>query len=566
LKDKHQGKIVFDYAKNIKEKKLLKLNSVYYNEEMLPKAIDKLKLKPAPFSMNQYRQAKQEFQRIVCALPDIQFNKSSIKDKLLKVLQSEQTKRESEGRRDASIVLEKLGFKEDADFVKNARDDSVFEQIIQTHRNKGQEMDAHRVEKIRDAHAYNMLLRLIVELMDLLNTCMKVKKEEQGVCNTTAEYQDFKQLKETIWKLAYTEYVKQDPGTIVVRPSTYLYFELFKFKNPGCLDKNNKHLNINYYQQHDRERFRIHLIGGKFYKINLANNGDVIIRPFTTISNGYRSHGKDDWVCFVMNSAGECFAHSHNDVMLHSSFMSGASVIYAGEMKTAKDGTPTDITTYTGHYLSKYNNLLNSANNFSRRGVAVSQLKFQVVDDKELQRQLNDIKPPKNTKLDATMKAEIEWKEAKIYHAFEQLEHVKLYKYRNGHLLDEAPEVPPAKGVGLLDKIANFFKWVKNWFISTFGSSSTKPTEKVEEPSIIPTKKVGATSLLTPQTGRDPTNVTKGMSAPITRPLRREDKHSVPNAGQPSSHFFQKGPQALREEGDTQTNHSLQSGWTTLSQ
>ncbi len=157
-------------------------------------------------------------------------------------------------------------------------------------------------------------------------------------------------------------------------------------------ERPNNFLRVNYfYTDEQREKYRVHIIKGKCYRI-VRSYGKIKFVPFSTTEE--TSHRKKGWVSFVMNRNGEIFAGSHDEMrnLLHSSFMAGAPVFFPGEMKTAPDGTIQEVSNYSGHYGPNLEAMEAFACHLSqKRQVDVSSINFYAVDAKGLQDSLDKV-------------------------------------------------------------------------------------------------------------------------------------------------------------------------------
>lgn len=222
-------------------------------------------------------------------------------------------------------------------------------------------------------------------------------------------------------------------------PSLLRYYDKFRLKYPTFLQEGNSHLYVEYYDEELREAFRVHLYQGKFYQIVKTRQGDIQLRPFHT--NDYTSHKKEGWATCVMNSAGEIFATSHQEGRFHSSFMSGAPVRFAGEMKVASDGTLLEVHNYSGHYMPTFEDLEEFARHLQKRGVDLSHCEFHAVDSEQLQ---NQIKQLMDSNLPAAKRESLK---DSILTASEKLEVSKRYIFSEGKLIpaEEKKSIPYKK-------------------------------------------------------------------------------------------------------------------------
>ncbi len=91
----------------------------------------------------------------------------------------------------------------------------------------------------------------------------------------------------------------------------------------------------------------------------------------------YLSHEKNGFAAFVMNSEGKLLLFNHkdgDDGVKHSSFSQGKPVIAAGELRV-EDGKLTHITTHSGHYKPRPEDIGNMLRTLKSQGVDVSAIK-----------------------------------------------------------------------------------------------------------------------------------------------------------------------------------------------
>ncbi len=153
-----------------------------------------------------------------------------------------------------------------------------------------------------------------------------------------------------------------------------------------------------------------------------SDNYGLELSPFS--SSFFKSHKKDGWVAFVKNSEGEIFASSHNMNFLHSSFMQGGPVRFAGEMKIAKGGKLLAVSNYSGHYLPDFNHLQDLARYFDKRKVDLFACKFYAIDDETLDQRLYQTNGNKEL-------------EKKVLNESEKLQISTCYQFKDGRLVDE---------------------------------------------------------------------------------------------------------------------------------
>jgi hypothetical protein len=134
------------------------------------------------------------------------------------------------------------------------------------------------------------------------------------------------------------------------------------------------------YAAQERASSRVTIREGKFY-----NNTGNLMDTSTMIS-----HDKPGYAAFVINDHGEITMFKHHrmrqhdekknpvDVVAHSAWNSGRSVIGAGEIKI-KNGTLIGLTDHSGHYKPNYYNIYEALLIFKKAGVDVSKVSIQVV-------------------------------------------------------------------------------------------------------------------------------------------------------------------------------------------
>lgn len=158
--------------------------------------------------------------------------------------------------------------------------------------------------------------------------------------------------------------------------------------NPALQIKGNPHLDIRYLESEAREAHRVHIFKGKCYRF-LRRNG--ILQMSLLNTEYHNSHLKEGWVSFVMNAQGEIFATSHQNKIVHSSFMKGGPVIFAGEMKVGKNGQILAVTDYSGHYTPQFENFQLFARHLHKRGVNLSSCDFYKIDDEFVDDKIREI-------------------------------------------------------------------------------------------------------------------------------------------------------------------------------
>jgi hypothetical protein len=144
--------------------------------------------------------------------------------------------------------------------------------------------------------------------------------------------------------------------------------------------KFNRYTKVSYLNERQREPYRVHLYRGKCYSF-AGEDRKLTCLPFYT--SGHYSHGKLHWMTFIMNTSGEIFATPNRQTMLHSSFMSGAPVIFAGEI-VIKEGGILEISNYSGHYKPLFKHLEAFARHLHQRGVDLARVKFYDMKGKSL--------------------------------------------------------------------------------------------------------------------------------------------------------------------------------------
>lgn len=170
--------------------------------------------------------------------------------------------------------------------------------------------------------------------------------------------------------------------------------EFFQFylEHSELFSATNTRLHTHYYRTAaEKLRYQLFLIGGKCYRLGEDADGDLRFTLFDTLLE--KSHSKPGWVSFVMNSAGEFFASSHLDSgNLHSSFMAGAPVMFAGEMKIGVDGNIEEIFNYSGHYTPLVEDLEQFSRHLQDRRVNMDNVKIHALDAVNLSKKLDEIK------------------------------------------------------------------------------------------------------------------------------------------------------------------------------
>lgn len=162
--------------------------------------------------------------------------------------------------------------------------------------------------------------------------------------------------------------------------------QIFKHEAPEYFNKtHNSNLGTEYFDEKSREPHRVHIIDGKCYKF-VQENGQLSIVPFS--SNANHSHEKNGWVCFIVNLHGEIFVHSHTKV-LHSSFMAGGPVLFAGEFKI-NNGIIEAISNYSGHYRPP-EDFKQFADFLTHKQVDLSKTCFYSIDEAQVNRKLDHL-------------------------------------------------------------------------------------------------------------------------------------------------------------------------------
>lgn len=212
-------------------------------------------------------------------------------------------------------------------------------------------------------------------------------------------------------------------------PGLFSEYETFKAENQQHFLQTNISLKAYYLNQNQREEFRLHLVDGHFYAFS-RNNGGITLRPYS--SQTFRSHAKNGWVACVMNLRGEIFASSHNERYLHSSFMSGGPVLFAGEMKIGSKGELLAVSNYSGHYLPNFINLQDFARHLSKRKVDLSRCEFYAIDEKILSQRLNKISGSRG--LSEEKKKQLH---DQVINESQTLKLSTRYRFSNGQLLNQ---------------------------------------------------------------------------------------------------------------------------------
>jgi hypothetical protein len=203
-----------------------------------------------------------------------------------------------------------------------------------------------------------------------------IQQTEQGLMEIVNQYSTTEQSKNNLKPLRKA--IKKAIDTTVGSDFMKLaYCHYFREKHPKYFEPTNRHLAVSYFNADQREPYRIHLFNGKFYRIQ-RDEGNIKLIPFHSTNNC--SHEKEGWVSFVMNANGEIFASSHSPKVIHSSFMRGDPVIFAGEMKIDEKGSILGVSNYSGHYEPPLSALLRFGNHLFQRQVNIENCDFYEVD------------------------------------------------------------------------------------------------------------------------------------------------------------------------------------------
>lgn len=136
--------------------------------------------------------------------------------------------------------------------------------------------------------------------------------------------------------------------------------------------------------------FEVFLTGGAFYR---SSNGRQ--RLMSTL--GMESHGKANFGAFVISLEGRMYVFNHldkTDRVAHSSFVRGAPVLTAGEIRIS-DGRLMVITTHSGHYRPDKKAMYGTLNYFKSKGVRLRGVTVLFVVDPQVRR----LQPLPNEKL-----------------------------------------------------------------------------------------------------------------------------------------------------------------------
>lgn len=165
-----------------------------------------------------------------------------------------------------------------------------------------------------------------------------------------------------------------------IHPNLLANYYKLKRENPFLFSDNHL-LKTVYLKSEEREQYRLHLYQGKIHKLQYQNGrlNQVVFNSPHAIS-----HRKKGWVTCIMNTRGEIFASSHvkegERYFCHSSFMNGAPVLFAGEMKII-NGNIIAVSNYSGHYYTGqitpgFINLQAFARHLKNRGVNLAKCNF----------------------------------------------------------------------------------------------------------------------------------------------------------------------------------------------
>lgn len=115
----------------------------------------------------------------------------------------------------------------------------------------------------------------------------------------------------------------------------------------------------------------------KAYKTECANGVLVRNQNVFPTSKENTEHSGKGWVIFVIGPKDDLYCGSHlRSVFHHSSFLSDATVMAAGELKTDEKGKITHISSKSGHYKPTHKENKAMLKWFEDRGVDLSQVTF----------------------------------------------------------------------------------------------------------------------------------------------------------------------------------------------
>lgn len=142
--------------------------------------------------------------------------------------------------------------------------------------------------------------------------------------------------------------------------------EWLELQNKDDLEK----VKVSYYDEAERKKHLIEIKDGK-----LVQNGV----PFNT--SGYKAfYSSTDFAIFVMAPDDSIYAAQYSYGKIHhSSFLSGSSVKFSGELKTDEQGNIVQITNKSGHYWPGEDNLLLFLEVLCQKGVNLSQTQLKVL-------------------------------------------------------------------------------------------------------------------------------------------------------------------------------------------
>ncbi len=204
------------------------------------------------------------------------------------------------------------------------------------------------------------------------------------------------------------------------------YYKNYKAKNPALFESKNHHLLVSYFTPENREKYRVHLYQGRLYQFSREYTG-LNFKLFNSKTN--QSHKKSGWISFILNIHGEIFASSHGGEILHSSFMGGAPVIFAGEMKVDERGRILAVSNYSGHYMPELGNLQVLARHLHRRKVDLSACTFYKVEDQIISDKLDQLR---NSRLPTEKIKEVE---KEIEDDSQRLKFSTCYAFKAGGLV-----------------------------------------------------------------------------------------------------------------------------------
>lgn len=142
-----------------------------------------------------------------------------------------------------------------------------------------------------------------------------------------------------------------------------------------------------------RELCRVIVNDGKLIRFHTDESG--LQQQFTDTRNNF-SHEKNGWAMLVINHKGEIFIHNHTGKSegiepkyVHSSFMGGAPVLFAGEIRI-EHGIITGISNYSGHYCPDEHHMKYALEHLQKKGLNLDQCMVYRDNDLFLREEIND--------------------------------------------------------------------------------------------------------------------------------------------------------------------------------